>query len=75
MFSYGLYLFSSIPSISDIPTTKTPSVYSFTPATLPTGITVVFGNTDTFMFFTNILSNKFNFNVFVLVVFVAPHIC
>ena len=58
VFSYGLYILLSIPSISDIPTTNTPLVYSFTPAMFPTGITVVFGITDTSIFFINSLSNR-----------------
>jgi len=64
VFSYGLYFLLSIPSISDIPTTNTPLVYNFIPATLPTGITVVLGNTSTVTSFTNIFSNKLNFTFF-----------
>ena len=63
VFSYGLYFLLSVPSISDIPTTKTPLVYNFTPATLPTGITFVLGSTSTSISFTNILSNKLTFTV------------
>ena len=61
-FSYGFFfsLFSSF--IWDIPTTKTPFVYSFIPIAVPSGITVVFGTTATFTSFIFISPNKLNFN-------------
>ena len=64
VFSYGLYFLLSIPSISDIPTTNTPLVYSLTPAILPTGITDVFGKTSTSTFFVNNLSKRLTWSVF-----------
>ena len=39
VFSYGLYVFPSVLSIADVPTTNTPFVYNFIPTILPTGIT------------------------------------
>ena len=54
----------SIPSISDIPTTNTPLVYNLIPAILPIGITVVLGNTSTFISFKKIFSKILNFTVF-----------
>ena len=71
VFSYGLYFLLSMPSISDIPTTRTPLVYNFIPAILPTGITLVFGNTSTFISFKNIFSNKLNFTTFFPAVFMV----